>query len=153
MSDTERGDEEPRRETEATRRRAGEQDVAVELLAQGVSYAHTGQQVGRDERTIGRWMTDPGFAARVAERRTAWMSQVVGELVAAAPDAVLAIRRELAEAVRPADRLKAAALLLTYAQKFREHHEHDRRLRELEQLLGLLPRAAVQPAEEPPAGE
>ena len=95
-------------ETESSRRRAAQQQIALEALAEGASYAHAGQAAGVDRRTIGRWMTDPDFSRRVSERRNECVAQITGELVAAGPDAVLAIRRELADADRPADRLRAA---------------------------------------------
>ena len=74
-------------------------------------------------------MSDPAFARRVSERRAEWTSQITGELVAAGPDAVLAIRRELADAERSADRLRAAGMLLALAHRFREQYELDERLR------------------------
>jgi hypothetical protein len=125
-------------EGESALRRAAQQEVAVEVLGEGRSYQHAAQSAGVDRRTVTRWMADPSFARRVSERRGEWINQITGELVAAGPDAVLAIRRELVDAERPADRLRAAALLLTLAHRFREQHELSDRLRELEARLGLI---------------
>ena len=140
--------DEPARGSELARRRVASQEIAIEILGAGGSYAHAGQGAGRDRRTVGRWMTDPAFAARVSERRAEWVSQIAGELVAAGPDAVLAIRREVVDAQRSSDRLKAAALLLTLGHRFREQNELDQRLRNVEVLVGLAPDNAISPADE-----
>jgi hypothetical protein len=136
------GDEQAH-EGESARRRAASQEIAIEILGEGGSYAHAGQAARKDPRTIGRWMTDPAFAARVSERRAEWVSQIAGELTASGPDAVMAIRREMVDAPRPSDRLRAAALLLTFGHRFREQYELDQRLREVEARVGVSPGHAI----------
>jgi hypothetical protein len=128
---------------ESARRRAASQEIAIEVLGKGGSYGHAGQAARKDPRTIGRWMTDPVFAARVSERRAEWVSQIAGELTASGPDAVMAIRREMVDAPRPSDRLRAAALLLTLGHRFREQYELDQRLRKVETRVGLSPDNAI----------
>jgi hypothetical protein len=135
---------------EAARRRASQQEIAVEVLGEGASYAHAGQAAGVDRRTITRWMADSAFSRRVSERRNEWVSQVTGELVASGPDAVLAIRRELVDAERPSDRLRAATMLLTLGHRFREQYELNNRIRLIEERLGL--DRSTDTGAEPPGG-
>jgi hypothetical protein len=122
---------------EADRRRAAQQEIAAQAIADGATYARAAELAGVVRRTITRWAKDPAFAARVSELRSEVVSRVTGELLSHGPDAVFAIRRELSEAERSADRLRAATLLLSLAHRYREQTELHERMREIEARLGI----------------
>lgn len=118
-------------------RRAAQDDILVEALASGLPYREAGELAGVTSRTVARRMTDPGFVRRVSERRGERVAEVTGQLVSASVDAVRVIREQCLDAERPADRLRAASLLLTLGLKFRHEHELEERLRNVEERVGL----------------
>jgi transposase-like protein len=98
--------------TEAEDRRAAQQQVVVELLAQGSSYADVAQEVGITSRTIPRWMADGEFRRRVSDRRGEILGEVTGQLVASAHDVVGQLRVEVFGAERSSDRIRAAQVYM-----------------------------------------
>jgi hypothetical protein len=134
---------------EAGRRRAAQQQVAVDVLGRGGSYGDAGEEADVDRRTIGRWMQDAAFRRRVAARRDAWVAEISGQLVAAGPDAVTVLIQESRIGERSADRVRAATALLHQAARFRRDHDLEERLRALEEKLGLSDTGPEQPAEDP----
>jgi len=131
---------------EAARRRADRDERIKEALSVGLSYTDTSEEVGVSVRTIARLMSDAEFAADVWERRSARMAQLSGQLIGAALGAVDVIRREMTLGERSADRVRAAALSLTLAARFRREHELELRLRAVEERLGLI--VGTKPVEE-----
>jgi len=122
---------------ESTARRAAQQEVVVEALARGCSYSTAGCLAGVTAKTVQRWVRDPEFSHRLSEQRTRRVSEVTGLLLDATTDAVAVIRRECNEAPKPADRLRAAGLLLTLSTKLSEKLDVEARLAELERFVGM----------------
>jgi hypothetical protein len=124
----------------AADRRAAQDEVLVAALARGLSHEHAGQLAGVSGRTVERRLEDPEFAERVAALRRHWADQLTGELLDLASDALLALRREIQEAEKSTDRIRASAVVLTHAYRFRHGQELEARLRAYEQDQGLAPR-------------
>jgi hypothetical protein len=124
---------------ESATRRAAQQDLALEALARGASYRNSGDLAGVTPKTVQRWMQDPSFSRRLADRRGARLSEVTGLLLDATTDAVAVIRRECLEAEKASDRLRAASLLLTMASRLRDRLDVETRLQEVEAFVGLTP--------------
>jgi hypothetical protein len=82
-------------------------------------------------------MADQEFARRVSTRRGERVAEVTGRLMSASVDAVQVLHEQCLGAEKPADRLRAASLLLSLGLKFRNEHELEDRLRELEARVGL----------------
>lgn len=118
-------------ETEESRRRAAQNELLIEALAAGRSYAQASSAVGISERTIARRMSDPVFAAEVARRRSVWAAEMVGELTAMGPDALLVLRQVLAEG-NMTERLRAVKLALTLGSTFRREGDLELRVAMLE---------------------
>ena len=127
---------------ESAARRAAQQEVVLEALARGTSYEQAGGLAGVTGKTVQRWMRDPGFSRRLADRRGDRLSEVTGLLLDATTDAVAVIRRECLEAEKASDRLRAASLLLTMASRLRDRLDVEARLSEVEAFVGLVPVAA-----------
>lgn len=124
---------------EGAARRAAQQELAVEALARGCSYAQAGELAGVTAKTIQRWMRDGAFARLLSERRGDRLSQVTGLLLDATTEAVAVLRRECREAERASDRLRAASLLLTLAPRLHDRLDVDARLAEVEAFVGMVP--------------
>jgi hypothetical protein len=121
-------------DTEADRRRAAQDEVLVELLAAGASYKVAAETIGITARTITRRMADGDFAARVSQRRGETVAEVTGQLTSMGNDA-LEVLRDCLAAEKPADRLRAAHLLLTLMARFRHETELEDRLATIERQL------------------
>ena len=126
-----------KRSSEDQQRRAAQDDILVEALASGHSYREAGELAGVNARTVARRMTDQEFVRRVSDRRGERVAEVTGKLVSASSDAVRVIHEQCLEAERPADRLRAAQLLLSLSVRFRHEHELEERLRAVEGRIGL----------------
>lgn len=92
-------------------------ELLLAALVSGQTYAEAADVAGVGERTVGRRAADPAFAAELGRRRAAHVSQIAGTLLTAAPRAV-AVILECLDAERPADRLRAADLLLAQTRRF-----------------------------------
>lgn len=118
-------------ESEAARRRAAQDELLVEALASGRSYAQASIAAGVSERTIARRMSDPTFAAEVARRRSAWTAEMVGQLTAMGPEALQVLREVLAEG-SITEKLRAVHLTLTLGNTFRREGDLELRIALLE---------------------
>lgn len=116
---------------ESGRRRQHQDEVLVEALAEGLSYVAAGQLARVSARTVRRRMSDGGLGALVAERRSQRAGQVTGVLVGLAGRAVATLGDCLA-AERPADRIRAAQVVLSELHRFRDQVDLEERLCQLE---------------------
>jgi hypothetical protein len=121
--------------SEAQRRRAGRERLVVESLATGATYGAAAATAGIGRRTVARWMEDGEFRRRVSARRGEVTTEVVGRLVASSHEAIDAIRAELQNGERSGDRLRAASLLLSLGLRFREQHELEQRVQDVEDRI------------------
>ena len=119
-------------EGESVRRRADQDDVLVEALAQGLDYAAAGELAHLSARTVRRRMARPSFAALVQQRRGQRVGELTGVLVGLAERAVATLR-ECMDADRPGDRIRAAQVVLGELHRFRDQCDVEDRLRQLEQ--------------------
>jgi hypothetical protein len=104
---------------------------AALLLARGMTSDKVGEVVGRNGRTVRRWLEDPAFAADVRSARTVILTEAVAALGAAAADAIGVLRAALAdESVNV--RIRAATVLIGALPSFAEHAELDARIAALE---------------------
>jgi hypothetical protein len=117
-------------DTEADRRRALRDDLLVEAIAFGQTYAQAAAAAGCSRRTVEREMAKPAFKLRVAERRAERYHQVEGLLANIAPVAVMVLASHF---VGP-DSLKAVLAALDKAYAYR-NLELDRQVLELRQAV------------------
>lgn len=105
--------------TEADDRRAAQNEVLVELLARGFSFAAAGEEAGCNARTVSRRMQDPVFRDRVSRRRGERIAELTGQL-ADLGGAAIGVIRESLEAGESAARLRAAQMALSHVVRY--HH-------------------------------
>ncbi len=119
---------------EAVRRRAHQDEILIEALADGLSYSAAAalSRAPVSARTVRRRMADPAFVAEVHQRRAQRVGEVTGMLVRLAHRAVAALD-ECLEADRPSDQIRAAEVVLGQLHRFRDQVDLEERLRELEQ--------------------
>lgn len=106
-------------------------EILLAALAAGRPYVDAAQAAGLSERTVRRRMAEAAFAAEVARRRSLHVSNVAGMLLASAGRAVEVVL-ECLESDKPADRLRAAELMLTLVRRFHADADVDARLTALE---------------------
>lgn len=119
---------------EAPSAREAQDEILVEALALGMAYPDAGKLGGVTGRTVSRRMEDPEFRARVSRRRGERVAQVTGALTAMSAEALQVLRDCMAEE-RPADRLRAAQLVLVMMSRLRHETEIEDRLAAVERLL------------------
>lgn len=119
---------------EGDRRRAANDELIIEALAAGLSYADAGASARVTARTVGRRMSDPEFAACVSQRRGERVSEITGALTTMSRDAIDVLRAIMADG-KPGDQLRAAHLTLTLMSKFRSEIEMEQRLASVEHQL------------------
>jgi hypothetical protein len=112
-------------------RRAQLDDMLVELLAVGTSYAEAGAMAGLSERTVRRRMSVPEFATRVSVRRGEYTGALAGQLVNLGAEAVQELRSLLGDASSQV-RLRAAQTIVTLGAQLRVANELETRLAALE---------------------
>jgi hypothetical protein len=120
---------------EVGERRAQLDELLVELLATGRTYAEAGDVAQVSERTVRRRMATECFAARVSKRRGEYVGALAGQLVGADVEAVTVLRASLA-ADSPAVQLRAAHLILSLGTQLRAAQEFEDRLVALETAAG-----------------
>ncbi len=129
-----RTDTTPSEPSEAGSRREAQDDLIVESLAAGMSYAEVADLANCSARTVARRMADPGFARRVSERRGERVSAITGQLTDVALEAVAVIQNCLHAEVE-STRLRAANMALTLLMRLRHETELESRVAELERQL------------------
>jgi hypothetical protein len=121
-------------EGEAVERRHRQDEVLVEGLAGGLDYAAAGELAHVSARTV-RWrMADGGFAAAVSQRREQRVGEVTGVLGGLAGRAVATLEACL-DVDRPADRIRAAQVVLSELRRFRDQVDLEQRLRQVEEAV------------------
>lgn len=120
--------------SEAESRRDAQDDLIVESLAAGMSYAEVADLANCSARTVARRMADPGFARRVSERRGERVSAITGQLTDVAVEAVAVIQSCLHAEVE-GTRLRAANMALTLLMRLRHETELESRVAALERQL------------------
>ena len=134
------GESENQEENEASDGLLPELELVAQLLAEGRSDAAAGAAVGRSSKYVQRTRrANPAFVARVRslkERRTEQITAGLGALLEEALDAV---RRGLS-ADKPADQLRAAALVLDRYRTFQLEDEYTSRVQAVEDRLAGLQR-------------
>lgn len=114
--------------------RDAQDEILIEALASGMAYSDAGKLGGVTGRTVSRRMEDPEFRARVSRRRGERVAQVTGALTDMSTEALQVLRDCMAEE-RPADRLRAAQLVLVMMSRLRHETEIEDRLAAVERLL------------------
>jgi transposase len=125
------GSNEERDEERAAGRRSHADEIVLEALAEGMNYTAAAELANVSARTVRRRMTDPAFAALVSMRRGQRVAEVTGVLVGLAGRAVATLQ-DCLDAERPADRIKAAQVVLWELHRFRDQIDFEERLRQLE---------------------
>ena len=123
--------------TEGDRRREAADEVVIEALATGRTYDQAARLAGCSPRTVRRRVADPQFRAELAQRRGQHTIELIGAMTALETTAV----RVLADCLngeRPADQLKAVALVMSAAARLRATADVDDRLTAQEAALAVL---------------
>ena len=107
------------------------EELAVKIAA-GATVRAAADELGIPERTAYRQSGSPEFKSRVSAIRSEMTSQAVGELSAAASEAVATIRELLASTNEPSVRLNAAKAILNALGPLSELGELRERLAALE---------------------
>jgi hypothetical protein len=127
------------RRSEAQARRAAQDEILIEALAAGRSYAEAGRLAGLSGRSVGRRMQAGGeFERQVTQRREETVGRVIGGLSTLAVNALEVIAAHLADPTSP-EQMRAATLTLSQLVRFRQVAEFEQRLRDLEARVGLRP--------------
>jgi hypothetical protein len=109
-------------------------EVLVEALANGSSYAEAGDLAGVSARTVRRRMSDPTFSAEVAKRRNERLGVVSGRLSQLAERALDVLEGALASE-RAGEALRAADMVLSLDRRYREQVDFAARLLAVEDGL------------------
>lgn len=112
-------------------RREAEDEVLLDALAAGLSYESAGALGGVSARTVRRRVSDVGFAAEVARRRSARVELITGRLTGLCERALQVLENCL-DSDRPGDQLRAAEMVLTMTRRFRADSDVHARLAALE---------------------
>jgi hypothetical protein len=104
-------------------------------LASGLSIDQAATKIGVSRSTVLRRWRDPAVKRRVAELRGEITDQAIGKLVDTLCEAVLTLRRLMAESESDAIRLKSASQLLETGLKAAAIAQLEQRLTELESAL------------------
>lgn len=123
--------------SESERRRSAEDDMLVEALAAGMSYAAAAGVVGCSSRKVQRRVADARFQERLAHRRALRTIEVVGALTNLEQEAVGVLGGVLKHG-RPAEQLKAVALVLQMGPRLRAVVGADARLTAMEREIRAL---------------
>jgi hypothetical protein len=108
--------------------------IVVEARARGLAHREVGRLIHRSERTARRRAAEPRVAGAIRHRRAEIAEEAVGQLGGLLTDAIAAIGEGLGEA-KPADRLRAASLVISGFLKMRDQVEVDADLAQLRDLL------------------
>jgi len=126
---------------------SGKQLAAIEALLSEPSLAAAARRVKVNECTLRRWQKLPAFAAALAAARAADAAGIMGviagraELLAAAVDQAMALYQKALAALeadlaaeRPADRIRAASVIINAALELQRYGDLAERVRVLEAL-------------------
>ena|SRR5438552_3589340 len=108
----------------------GVEELAAEMLGAGRSHVEVAEQLAVSTKWVQRRVARPEFARRVAAVKTARVSQAIGQLSELMIDAVSTLGAEL-KGEKPADRLRAAGMVISAVVRLREHAELERSIADL----------------------
>jgi hypothetical protein len=118
-------------EREVAGRRGLGDEVLIGALAEGLSYSAAAQLANVSPRTVRRRMAEDRFATLVAQRRSQRVGEVTGVLAGLARRAVATLE-DCLDAERPADRIRAAQVVLSELHRFRDQVDLEDRISRLE---------------------
>ena len=114
---------------------AGKREAAALALASGQTVTETARLTSVGERTLARWLADPGFRQGVAHLRAEMVARALGKMadgMAEAADTLRVLLNAEGESVR----LGAARSILELGTKLRDAVEIEERLAALESRAG-----------------
>ena len=122
--------------TETDARRKAQDDILLDALASGRTYAEAGELAGVSDRTVARRMAEPAFARLVRDRRDEQVQTVAGQLSTMANAAVMAITSCLDDEDAKT-RMAAGKLILELVLKFRHQNHLEVDVAEIREHLQL----------------
>lgn len=111
------------------------QQAVLPVLALSPSIAQAARQSGVSERTLRRWLDEPGFREHLSQIHKESYELARKQLQALVPHFISVLAAEAIENPDPGVRIRAARYALSYAIRF---CETDRLNDDLNDLLGLL---------------
>lgn len=109
---------------------------AIAALMQSRTVVEAARTAGVGYRTMYRWLDDPGFVAELRAATGAAVDQAVRRLADLSGQAVDTLADVMAGGDAPSARVQAANVTLSHMARLRELSEIERRIAELERLLG-----------------
>jgi hypothetical protein len=122
---------------ELDRRRAARREVVLDALAAGVDYSEAAALGTCSARTVRRLVSDPQFAAELAERRGHRVIALTGRL-SSLQDRAIDTLVEVLSAEKAVDRQRAATILLSVGERLRAATDVELRLTWQEHALRKL---------------
>ena len=108
-------------------------DAVLAALVSGNTIKGAAQITGTNEKTIRRWLTEPEFAAEVAQARAEVTKDIIHGLISKAETAIATLDGVMtAERVSAHAKVQAARTILEFAVKAIEQAEIIERIEELE---------------------
>ena len=112
------------------------QGRAVVALLREPTVAKAARHVGVNERTLRRWLADPGFRAALDDARREVFGEVLTRMQGGAEKALEALHGVLDDdAARPSEKVAAARVLLDHSHRAAETLDSNGRLAALERAL------------------
>jgi hypothetical protein len=112
-------------------------EQAIAALLSSPTIASAAKAVGVSERTIRNWLKDPEFAAAYRRARQQVVEVTIGRIQQLTAPAAHTME-ELLEEGSPAERLRVASMVMTYALKGLETADTQARLEEMERRIAEL---------------
>lgn len=106
-------------------------EVILNALGAGLTHTEAAALAGLTPKSVQRRLADPEFAAAVARLRAARVDEIAGQLTGMGSRAV-SVLSELLESDKPALRLRAVELTLSWLSRLRREVDFDVRLSRLE---------------------
>ena len=114
----------------------GRHDRAITALLSSTTIQEAANKADLDRSTLYRYLDDSDFERKYREARRKALNQAIGQLHAGAVDAVETLQEIMHdEDAKPADRIRAAKLVLKFAMKGAELEDLQDRLADLEEVL------------------
>ena len=120
--------------------RTGDDPLILAWLAAGLPATEVAKAAGVSERTAGRRLSDPEFAAGIEAARSEILHRAVAKVSVAAVSAADTLVALLRTSERPTVRLAAAKAVFDFGIRLRTEVEFSDRLKLIEQHLGILER-------------
>jgi len=108
----------------------------LQAVLTSVTIAEAAEQAELSERSIYRYLADPGFQERLRQEQDAVLSRITGGLLSLSERALQALAQVLDdEASSPATRARTAGIILSHCQSMLELRELAQRLIYLEERV------------------